>query len=166
MVKSYTFTINQFWPFFFDRCVQFVQLTAADIRINRLFPWKQLKNYHTFPIPPNRQHNILFMMPFSFRCCLWWFITLGPRSFSNHVMINNPFFITSDNSVQKRIEFIAQLHDDLIRLWLWFGRHQLYLADLNVSHLWVKNPQNGIYQTNFDTFCLLRLPHHTHHVTF
>ena len=57
MVKNYTFTIHQFWPFFFDRCVQFVQLTTVDIRIKRLVPWKQLKKQHTFPIPPNRQHN-------------------------------------------------------------------------------------------------------------
>ena len=46
-------------------------------------------------------------MQFSFRCCLWWFITLGPWSFSNDIILKNPFFITSDNSFQKRIEFIA-----------------------------------------------------------
>ena len=94
MMKNYTFTIDQFWPFFFDRCVQFVQLTTVDIRINRLVPWKKLKKDQTFPIPPNKQHN-LFLMQFSFRCCLWWFITLGPWSFSNDVILNNPFFITS-----------------------------------------------------------------------
>ena len=99
-VENYTFTIDQFWPFFFDRCIQFVQLTKVDIRINRLVPWTQLKKYHTFPIPSNRQHN-LFLMQFSFRCCLWWFITLGPWSFSNDVILNNPFFITSENSFQK-----------------------------------------------------------------
>ena len=54
----------QFWPFFFHRCVQFVQLTTVDIRINRFVPWKQLKKYHTFPIPPNRRHN-LFLMQFN-----------------------------------------------------------------------------------------------------
>ena len=48
-----TITIDQFWPFFFDRCVQFVQLTTVEIQINRLVPWKQLKKYHTFPIPPD-----------------------------------------------------------------------------------------------------------------
>ena len=46
-------------------------------------------------------------MQFSFRCCLWWFIMLEPRSFSNDVIVNNPFFITSDNSFQRRTEFIA-----------------------------------------------------------
>ena len=106
MVKNYTSTIDQFWPFLIDRCVQFVKLTTVDIRIIRLVPWKQLKKYHTFPIPPNRQHN-LFFMQFSFRCCLWWFITLKPSSFSNDVIVNNSFFIISDNSFQKRIEFIA-----------------------------------------------------------
>ena len=54
MVKTYTFTIDQLWPFFFDRCVQFVHLTTVDIRINRLVLWNQLRKYHTFPIPPNR----------------------------------------------------------------------------------------------------------------
>ena len=44
-----------------------VQLTTVDIRIDRLIPWKQLKKYHTFTIPPNRQHN-LFLMQFSYRC--------------------------------------------------------------------------------------------------
>ena len=53
MVKNYTFTIDQFWPFFFDLYVQFVQLTTVDIRINRFVPKKQLKKY-TIPIPPNR----------------------------------------------------------------------------------------------------------------
>ena len=99
-------TIHQFWPVFFDRCVQFVQLTTVDIRNNRLVSWKQLKKYHTLPIPPNRQHN-LFLMQFSFQCCLWWFITLWPSSFSNDVTLNNTFLITSDNSFQIRIEFIA-----------------------------------------------------------
>ena len=94
------------WPFFFDRCIQFVQLTTVDIRINRFVPWKQIKKYHTFPIPPNRQHNLL-LMQFSFWCCLWWLITLGPWSFSNDVIVSNPFFITSDNSFSKRIQFIA-----------------------------------------------------------
>ena len=100
MVKNYTFTIDQFSPFFFYRCVQFVQLTTVDIRINRLVPWKQLKKYHTFPIPPNRQNNA-FLMRFSFRSCLWWFIKLGPWSFSNDVILNNPFFITNDNLFKK-----------------------------------------------------------------
>ena len=40
---------------------------------------------------------------------------------------------------------LAQLHEVVIRLWLWFSHHHLHLADLNVAHLWVKNPQNGIY---------------------
>ena len=75
---------------------------------NRLVPWKQLKKYHTFSIPPNRQHN-LFLIPFNFRCCLWWSIKLGPWSFSNDVIVSNPFFITSDNSFKKRIEFIMAL---------------------------------------------------------
>ena len=101
MVKNYTFMIDQFWPFFFDLCIKFVQLTTVDIRINRLVLWKQLKKYHTFPIPPNRQHN-LFLMQFSFRCYLWWFITLGPWSFSNDVIVYNPFFITSDDSFKKK----------------------------------------------------------------
>ena len=52
------------------------------------------------------------------------------------------------------------------RFGLWFAHHQLHLADLNVAHLSVKNPQNGIYQTNFDIVCLSRIPHDTHHVTF
>ena len=73
MVKNYTFTIHQFWLFFFDRCVQFVQLTTVDIRINCLVPWKLLKKEHTFPIPTNRRHN-LFLMQFSFRYYSWWFI--------------------------------------------------------------------------------------------
>ena len=47
----------------------------------------------------------------------------------------------------------------------WFGHHQLRVADLNVAHLWVKNPQSRICQTKF-WHCLLRPPHHTHHVTF
>ena len=100
MVKNCTFTNDQFWPFYFDRCVQVVQLTTVDIRINRLVPWKKLKKYHTFSIPPNRQRK-LFLMQFSFRCYLRWFITLGPWSFSNDVIVNNPFLITSDNSFQK-----------------------------------------------------------------
>ena len=58
------------------------------------------KKYHTFTIPTNRQHNI-FLMQFSFRCCLWWFITLGTWSFLNDVILNNPFFITIDNSFKK-----------------------------------------------------------------
>ena len=32
---------------------------------------------------------------FSFRCCLWWLMTLGPWSFSNEVILNNLFFINS-----------------------------------------------------------------------
>ena len=59
------------WPIltvFFDRCVQFVQLTTVDIQINPLVPWKVLKKYHTFQISLNRQHN-LFLMQFSFQCC-------------------------------------------------------------------------------------------------
>ena len=188
---------------------------TVDIRINRFVPWKQLTKYHTFPIPPNRQHNLL-LVQFSFRCSLWWFIRLGSWLFSNDVVVNNSFFITTDNSVSKRIELIAcniqitsinaffkmhffqfmwtpnikyykelktlhmtincwfwnvqhlfnflQLNDDPIRLWLWFSHHQLHLAGLNVTHLWVKYPQNGIYQTNFDTVRLLRLPHHTRSV--
>ena len=106
MVKNYTFMIDQFWPFFFGRCVQFVQLTTVGIRINCLVPWKQLKKDHTFRIPPNRQQN-LFLMQFSFRCCLWRFIALGPWSFSNDVIVKNTFSIISDNSFQKRMEFIA-----------------------------------------------------------
>ena len=51
--QTYTIMIDQFWPFFFDRWVQFVHLTTVDIRINRLVPLKQLKQYHTFPILPN-----------------------------------------------------------------------------------------------------------------
>ena len=46
-------------------------------------------------------------MQLSFRCCLWWFITLGRWSFSNEVIVKNQFFITSDNSFQKSIAFIA-----------------------------------------------------------
>ena len=106
MMKNYTFTNDQFWPFFFDLCVQFVQLTTVGIRINRLVHWKRFKKYYAFPIPPNRQHN-LFSMQFSFRCCVWWFITLGPWSFPSDVIAINPFLITSDNSFQKIIEFIA-----------------------------------------------------------
>ena len=106
IVKNYTFTIDQFWPFFFDRCIQSIQLMTVDIQINRLVPWKQLQKYHTFPITPNRQHN-LFLVQFTFRRCLWWFITLGLWSFSKNVIVNNPFFITSDNSFKKKIEFIA-----------------------------------------------------------
>ena len=98
-----TFTIGQFWPFFFDRCAQFVQLMTVDMQNNRLVPWKQFKKYHTFPIPPNRQHN-LFFMQFSFWFCLWWFITLGPWSFSDDIIVNNTLLTTSDNSFQKRIE--------------------------------------------------------------
>ena len=56
---------------------------------------------------------------------------------------------------------LTQLHDNPIRLWLWFGHHQLHLADLNVLHLWVKNPRHGIYQTNFDTVCLFLTIHIT-----
>ena len=93
MVKNYTFMIDQFWPFFFDRCIQFVQLPTVDIRTNRLVLGSSSKNNAPFQ--------------FSFRYCLWWFITLGPRSFSNDVIINNLFFITSDDSFQKKIEFIA-----------------------------------------------------------
>ena len=51
------------------------------------------------------------------------------------------------------LQSLAQLHDDPIRLWLWFGHHQLHLTDLNVAHLWVENPQNGMYQTNFLAAC-------------
>ena len=49
------------------------------------------------------------------------------------------------------LQSLEQLHDDPIWLWLWFGHHQLHLAALDVAHLWVKNPQNGIYPTNFNT---------------
>ena len=59
MVKNYTFTIDQFWPFFFDRSVQMVQLRKVDIQINLLVPWKQLKKYDTFPIP---QDSIIFFL--------------------------------------------------------------------------------------------------------
>ena len=62
-------------------------------------------------------------------CFLWWFIMLGPWSFSNDAIVNNPFFITSDNSFQKRIEFIAFkmqitsvdafLHSHHIRYWFY-----------------------------------------------
>ena len=86
--KIERFTIDRFWTFFFDCCVQFVQLTTVDILINRMVSWKQLKKYHTFPILPNRQHN-LFLMQCSFRSCMWWFFTLGPWSFSNFVILNN-----------------------------------------------------------------------------
>ena len=51
------------------------------------------------------------------------------------------------------------------QLWLLFGYHQIHLADLNVAHFWMRNLQNEIYQTNFDTVWSLRLPHHTHHAT-
>ena len=61
------------------------------------------------------------------------------------------------------IQSLAQLHDDLIRLWLWFGHHQLHLAHLNVAHLWMKNPQNRIYQTNFDTLSLRATSPYTSH---
>ena len=132
MVKNYTFMIDQLWPFFFDRCVQFVQLTTVDIRINRLVPWKQLKKYYTFPIQPNRQHN-LFLMQFSFRCCLWLFITFGPWSFSNEVIVNNPFFIISDNLFQKRIEIMWNPNIKFfneyktlymtVDCWLWYFWH-------------------------------------------
>ena len=36
MVKNYTFTIGQFWPFIFERCVQFVKSYFKD-RIGRGF---------------------------------------------------------------------------------------------------------------------------------
>ena len=48
--------------------------------------------------------------------------------------------------------------DDPNRLLLWLGRHQLQLDDQSVVfRLWVKNHQNEICQTNFDTAVLLRL---------
>ena len=43
------------------------------------------------------------------------------------------------------------------RLLLRLGRHQLQLDDQSVFRLWVKNHQNEICQTNFDTAVLLRL---------
>ena len=47
--------------------------------------------------------------------------------------------------------------DDPNRLLLWLGRRQLQLDDQSVFRLRVKNPQNEIRQTNFDTAILLRL---------
>jgi len=61
MMENDTFTIDQFWPFLVDGCIQFVQLLTVNIRSNRLVPWKQLKIYHTLPIPPNRQHNLFLV---------------------------------------------------------------------------------------------------------
>ena len=52
-----TFTIDQFWSLLVDGSIQFLQLLTVDIRINRLNSWKQLKIYHTLPIP-NLQHNL------------------------------------------------------------------------------------------------------------
>ena len=106
IVKNYTFTIDQFWLFFFDRCVLFVQLTTV--------PGLEVWNWN--------------------------------------------FGIFNVSSISRT--------DDPIRLLLWFGHHQLHLADLNAAHLWIKNPQNGIYQTDFDTICLVRLLCHTLHVNY
>ena len=56
--------------------------------------------------------------------------------------------------------------DDPNRLLLWLGRRQLQLDDQRVFHLWVKNHQNEICQTNFDTAVLLRLRRHKQRITF
>ena len=56
--------------------------------------------------------------------------------------------------------------DDPNRLLLWLGRHQFQLDDQSVFRLWVKNYQNEICQTNFDTAVLLRLRRHKQHITF
>ena len=51
-------------------------------------------------------------------------------------------------------------NDDLNRQWPWYGSHQLQLDGQIVAYFSVKNHQNGIWQTNFDTAFLSRLHSH------
>ena len=112
-----------------------------------MVPWKQLEKYQTFPIPLNRQHN-LFLMQFSFRCCLWWFITLGPWSFSNDVIVNSLCFITSDNSFQKRIVFTAfKIQTTSIDAFCWMNYFQL-MWNPNIKFL--RSPRRCIWRSIID----------------
>ena len=60
VVQSSQYTIDQFWPLFFDDCVQFVQLTTVNIRIDRFVPWKQLKKYHKISSMRKIESNLKF----------------------------------------------------------------------------------------------------------
>ena len=139
--------LTSFWLFFFACCLQFVPLTTLNIRINRLVPWKQLKKYHTFPIPPIRHHSLV-LMQLSFLFCLWWFITLGPWSFPNDVILNNQFFINSANSFKKSIEFIAfKMQITSVDAFCWMNFFNSYAIQISSV---LKSPRRCIWRSIVD----------------
>ena len=83
-----------------------ILLAGVDSRIDSLVPWEQLKINNTFEIPPNTQHNLL-LMNIGFWCRLCRFISLPPWSFSNDVIVNNPFFIARYDSLRFRFRFVS-----------------------------------------------------------
>ena len=146
------------------------------------------------------------LMQLSFWYGLCWIIMLGPWYFSINVIVDNPFFIVSDNSFQNgsialRLKCVSQILIccvrwisfyscgtqisslltsarrsiwfsivvwyiycfaisrtviwRLIRLWLSLCHHQLQKVEQNVGHRSVRNLQNEIFKTNFDTCVLL-----------
>ena len=53
--------VDQFWVFFFNFFLQFIQLLTVDIRINISTGWKELRVENFLPIPPNRKHSLLLI---------------------------------------------------------------------------------------------------------
>ena len=92
-------------------------------------------------------------MQFIFQCCLWWFIALRPWSISNDVILNNPFFITSDicfkkGSISLRLRWKSQALMRFVK-WISFNSCGIQISSFSTSPrrcIWRSIVEFGIFK--------------------
>ena len=91
MLEDGTLPICQTRTFLLNSGLQFFQLIAVNIRVNRCIGRKEFKVEDTLPIPSNWKQNLLWMKT-CFRDCFWRFRKVSSRSFPFNIVVNDPIF--------------------------------------------------------------------------
>ena len=100
-VKYGAFTISKCWSFLVDCWFQQVQLFPINLGSDRSTRFKKFMVYHTSNIPPNREQYFSWMK-FSPGCWSRWLPRTKPFLSHGNVIMKNPCFIASYQTIKKR----------------------------------------------------------------
>ncbi len=106
-MENNALSIHQSRSFWLQWLVQLVQLTTIDLTVDSLIRIQELEVNDTEHIPPNAKHDF-FRMKTRFcgrnRCLARAQLLL----LLSNVHIKNPILITGENSIDKRVLFVAR----------------------------------------------------------
>ena len=98
--------VNRHIPAVFPLMCGSNQLSSVTLSRDRFIRFKQLIVDHTTLIPPNAEHKLGSMDIWLRRWC-WWLAGLNPWLSPFGIVVVDPLFISSHNSIQKSLAFLS-----------------------------------------------------------